>query len=174
VRGAFRSTAALVHEFLLRGPAGSARARGAEVGIAVGPDDSTTFCVLDGEAEILGAGAGERLVSGRQITLSPTGQIGTAGPVSRRLDLTLSRPQPGFVAGAEAVQVLGRTAPGALVLVNGRPAAVDVAGQFRAEARVAPGKQILVVALDAAGNRARVVAVARSDVVPPHLSLDVP
>ena len=89
--------------------------------------------------------------------------------------LVLTAPQDGAtVAGADKVAVRGTTDPGASVTVNGTAAEVDTAGGFTATAAVDGQSQLLVEAIDPAGNITRSTLTLTIDATPPALSITSP
>jgi hypothetical protein len=89
--------------------------------------------------------------------------------------LVVTAPQDGAtVAGADEVAVRGTTDPGASVTVNGTAAEVDVAGGFAVTAGVDGQSQLLVEAIDPAGNIARSTLTLTVDATPPSLSITAP
>jgi hypothetical protein len=89
--------------------------------------------------------------------------------------LVVTAPQDGAtVAGADGVAVRGTTDPGASVTVNGTAAEVDAAGGFTATAAVDGQSQLLVEAIDPAGNITRSTLTLTVDATPPALSITSP
>jgi hypothetical protein len=89
--------------------------------------------------------------------------------------LVVTAPQDGAtVAGADEVAVRGTTDPGASVTVNGTAAEVDVAGGFAVTAGVDGQSQLLVEAIDPAGNITRSTLTLTVDTTPPGLSIASP
>lgn len=89
--------------------------------------------------------------------------------------LVVTAPQDGAtVAGADEVAVRGTTDPGATVTVNGTAAEVDVAGGFAVTAGVDGQSQLVVQAVDPAGNITRSTLTLTVDAMPPALSITSP
>jgi hypothetical protein len=89
--------------------------------------------------------------------------------------LVVTAPQDGAtVAGADKVAVRGTTDPGASVTVNGTAAEVDTAGGFAVTAEVDSQSQLLVQAVDPAGNVTRSTLTLAVDAEPPALSITSP
>ena len=89
--------------------------------------------------------------------------------------LVVTAPQDGAtVAGADEVAVRGTTDPGATVTVNGTAAEVDVAGGFAVTTGVDGQSQLLVEAIDPAGNITRSTLTLTVDATPPALSITSP
>jgi hypothetical protein len=89
--------------------------------------------------------------------------------------LVVTAPQDGAtVAGADKVAVRGTTDPGASVTVNGTAAEVDAAGGFTSTAGVDGQSQLLVEAVDPAGNITRSTLTLTIDAKPPALSIASP
>jgi hypothetical protein len=89
--------------------------------------------------------------------------------------LVVAVPQNGAtVAGSTNVTVRGTTDPGARVTFNGGSAEVDAAGGFTGAAGVDSQSQLLVQAVDPAGNLTRLVLTLVVDAKPPTLSVTSP
>jgi hypothetical protein len=89
--------------------------------------------------------------------------------------LVVTVPQNGAtVAGSGEIVTRGTTDPGATVSVNGLSAEVDAAGGFTGAAVPDSQSQLLVQAVDMAGNVTRLVLTLVVDTVPPALAVTSP
>ena len=128
-----------------------ARTRGGEVRV-LGGDDVAAVAVTRGEAELRSGGTAVVIREGQQAVASAGGAPSAPSPIPASLLLKVSWPED-LATNRRRLVVTGRTSPGAVVALGGKPVKVRPDGSFREVLVLREGRQqIPVAARDAAGR----------------------
>ena len=128
-----------------------ARTSGGEVRV-LGGDEVAAVAVTRGEAELRSGGASVVVRAGQQAVATAGGVPSAPSPIPASLLLKVSWPED-LATNRRRLVVTGRTSPGAVVALGGKPVKVRPDGSFREVLVLREGRQqIPVAARDAAGR----------------------
>jgi hypothetical protein len=129
-----------------------ARTRGGEVRVA-GGEEVAAVAVASGEAELRSGGRAVVVRAGEHSIAARGEAPSEPSPIPSSLLLKVAWPEE-LATNRRRLVVTGRTSPGAVLAMGGRPVKVDADGSFRQVLVLREGRQqVPVVARDASGRR---------------------
>ncbi len=124
----------------------------ADFGLLVAPDGTAVATTERGSARVSAAGSDIVLVAGKQSVIKKGQAPGAPEPIPASLFLKLAD-APAQVVREHSTTLRGQTVKGAIILLQGKPHAVDEAGHFAVPLTLREGKNdIEVRTITAVGN----------------------
>ena len=133
----------------------------------------TAFGVTEGAVAVSAQGQEVALPAGTMNRIKPGEPPSLAEPLPTSLEIALDEPANDYLTTQREVTLRGRTAPGAILTLNGEDLPVRDDGTFSLTVTLSEGENAFTLAgTDVAANTAEVVRRITLDVTAPPLALD--